>query len=109
MVDMMHSSAVFKPNLYFYSEYNQVNILLDGKRPVSLSGHVWAGDIGCLTVSSPRTHHAVPPDSAMKKMNERSGKLEKIRSLIINGKYRIDAEKLAEKLLSNIGGLLTAN
>ena len=42
----------------------------------------------------------------MAKDTDRLGKLERIKWLIISGRYKIDAERLAEKMLGVITGAL---
>jgi hypothetical protein len=65
----------------------------------------WSGDIAYLSVNSKVMHTEIASASWMAKNNDWSKKLEKIRWLVISGRYKIDAEKLAEKMLGSMLGI----
>jgi hypothetical protein len=64
----------------------------------------WSGDIAYVSGNSKVMHAEIASASCVAKNNDWSKKLEKIRWLVVSGRYKIDAEKLAEKMLGSMLG-----
>ena len=109
MIDVMHTNNARKPNFYFYRRHRKFALGMMKSQAAVSPGIIWAGDIAYLSGGSKLMHSAMVSDSWMEKNKDWSTRLEKIRGLVISGRYEIEAERLAEKMLGSMVGVLMAS
>jgi len=71
---------------------------------VDKAAELYSEDLRYIFNSTVTDRAAVAPISLITKSMDRSEKVEKIKNRVMSGKYRIDAEKVAEKILCRTVG-----
>lgn len=106
MIDVMYANNDINQKNFFYRRYRKSGLGMMGSQPAVFTGMMWERDIACLPGRSKLMPTAMASDSWMVKNKDWSGRVEKIRGLVISGRYKIDAERLAEKMLGSMAGVL---
>ncbi|MBW2181021.1 MAG: hypothetical protein JRG81_11735 [Deltaproteobacteria bacterium] len=109
MIDAMHANNARKPNFYFTQRHRKFDLGMMGSQAAVSPGVIWAGDIAYLSGGSKLMPSAMASDSWMGNNKDWSSRLENIKGLVISDRYEIDAERLAEKMLGNMVGVLMAS
>ncbi len=109
MINTVYANSVHQPNSYFNRREKRSDIDLLGDQVADRAGIMWSGDIAYLFRGSTLVRTAmvsVSPTEKNKAWPERRGK---IRELIHSGRYTINPEKLAEKMLGTMAGVWMAS
>jgi len=70
---------------------------------------MWTGAISYRLTGATSVPTAMIPYSFVKRNTQLSEKLTRIKQLVVSGRYQMNAEKIAEKMLGTMAGLLMAS
>ena len=106
MIDTIHANNGYNPNFHFNRKFTKSEQDLTGNSATNMAQIMWLEDMVHISGGSKLTHTAMMPASWMVKNKDWSEKLAKIKERVISGRYEIDTEKLAEKMMGRMAGVL---
>jgi len=109
MINAIYRNDVYRPDCCFNRNYRKFNIDVIGNQFIDISGTIWPEDISYVSRSSTFMHSAMTPTTWIIKNRNLSEKLGVIKGLVVSDRYKIDAEKLAEKMMGDMVCLLMAS
>lgn len=106
MFNTLPANDIYKPNVFYNKKDRKciqgmmVNQTFD-KPDIS-----WVGDLTYISYNLKRMHAKRVSSPMIATKNNWPGKLEKIKELVVSGRYKINAEKIAEKMLGSVVGFV---
>lgn len=102
MIDFNYTNNLNKPNFHFHRNCERFDSVFMEYKTAGMIRNIWSGDSSLMQSARATTPWVV-------RKYKWSGKVARIKELVMSGKYKVDAEKLAEKILGNMVDLLMAN